>query len=84
MKVYTSHGIPEVIVTDKGPQFCSDKTKAFRDLYDVLVHFVTLYNLESNDKAENRNKQIGKYLRLLCNKNTQNWDEILPSTLWAL
>ena len=84
MKVFARHGIPEVIVTDNGPQFCSDKTKAFLGLYGVLVQFVTVYHPESNGMVENRNKQIGKYLRLLCNKNTQNWDEILPSTLWAL
>ena len=83
-KVFSRHGIPEIIVTDNGPQFNSDKTKAFLDLYGVYVHFIATYHPESNGEVENRNKEIGKYLRLLCNKNTSQWDEILPSALWAL
>ena len=60
-KVFSRHGIPELIVTDNGPQFNSDKTKAFLDLYGVYVHFVATYHPESNGEVENRNKEIGKY-----------------------
>ena len=83
-KVFSRHGTPEILVTDNGPQFRSEKTKAFLDLYGVYVHYTTVYHPESNGMVENRNKEIGKYLRILCNKNTQNWDEVLPSALWAL
>ena len=83
-KVFARHGIPEILITDNGPQFCSDKTKAFLDLYGVYVHFTTTYHPESNGEVENRNKEIGKYLRILCNRNTTIWDEMLPSALWAL
>ena len=83
-RVFSRHGIPEILITDNGPQFRSDKTKAFLDLYGVYVHFTTAYHPESNGMVENRNKEIGKYLRILCNKNTQNWDLMLPSALWAL
>ena len=83
-KIFARFGIPEILVTDNGPQFCSDKTKAFLDLYGVYVNFVVTYHPESNGQVENRNKEIGKYLRLLCNKNTSIWDEMLPSALWAL
>ena len=84
MKVFSRHGIPEVLITDNGPQFLSDKTKSFLDLYGVYVHFTTVYHPESNGEVENRNKEIGKYLRLLCNRNSELWDEMLPSALWAL
>ena len=81
--IFARHGIPELLVTDNGPQFISDKTKAFLDLHDVIVNNVTTYHPESNGKVENRNKEISKYLRVLGNRET-NWDEILPSALWAL
>ncbi len=84
MKVFSRHGIPEILITDNGPQFRSDKIKSFLDLYGVYVHFTAVYHPESNGEVENRNKEIGKYLRLLCNKNSERWDEILPSALWAL
>ena len=83
-KVFARHGTPEILITDNGPQFCSDKTKAFLDLYGVYVHYITTYHPESNGEVENRNKEIGKYLRILCNRNTTIWDEMLPSALWAI
>ena len=83
INVFARHGVPQVITTDNGPQFTSDMTKIFLDLYDVYVKFVTTYLPESNGLVENRNKEIGKLLRLLGEKN-KDWDEILPSALWAL
>jgi len=82
-KVFARHGIPEILITDNGPQFTSDKTKAFLDLNDVFVHYVSTYHPASNGEVENRNKEISKYLRLLGDRNN-NWDEILYSALWAL
>jgi len=59
-------------------------TKIFLDLYDVYVKFITPYHPESNNGlVENRNKEIGKLLGLLGQKHKE-WDEILPSALWAL
>jgi len=66
--------IPEVLVTDNGPQFISDKTKAFLDLHDVFVYYITTYHPASNGEVENRNKEICKYLRLL-GERTEDWDE---------
>jgi len=82
-KVFSRHGIPEVLVTDNGPQFISDKTKAFLDLHDVFVYYITTYHPASNGEVENRNKEICKYLRLLSER-TEDWDETLYSALWAL
>jgi len=84
IRVFSRHGIPEIIVTDNGPQFSSDKTKAFLDLYGTYVQFVSVYHPESNGMVENRNKEIGKYLKILCDNKALIWDEILPSALWAL
>ena len=59
--VFARHGTPEQLITDNGPQFCSDKTKAFLDLHDVFVRFITTYHPASNGEVENRNKEISKY-----------------------
>jgi len=83
IKVFSRHGVPQVITTDNGVQFTSDMTKIFLDLYDVYVKFTSTYHPESNGLTENRNKEIGKLLRLLGKKHKE-WDEILPSALWAL
>jgi len=35
-KVFSRHGIPEILITDNDPLFRSEKTKAFLDLYGSL------------------------------------------------
>jgi len=81
--VFARHGVPELLIADNGPQFYSEKTKAFLDLHDVYVHYTAIYHPASNGEVENRNKEIVKYLKLLGNKE-EDWDEVLPSALWAL
>ena len=82
-KVFARHGVPELLITDNGPQFISDKTIAFLDLHDVYVHYATTYYPSTNGEVENRNKEIIKYLKLLA-KQEDDWNEVLPSALWAL
>ena len=82
-KVFARHGTPCVITTDNGTQFTADYTKIFLDLYDVYIRFITTYHPESNGLTENRNREIGKLLRLMGAKE-ENWDLVLPSALWAL
>jgi len=83
LRVFARHGIPEIIVTDNGTQFSSDVTKAFMDLYGTYVQFATPYHPETNGMTENRNREIGKLLRILGEKDYL-WDELLPAALWAL
>jgi len=83
LKAFCRHGIPEIIVTDNGVQFTSDITKAFVDLYGSYIQFVATYHPESNGLTENRNREIGKLLRTLGEKE-ENWDTLLFPVLWAL
>lgn len=82
-RVFARHGTPQVITTDNGTQFNSDMTRIFLDLYDVYIHFSATYHPETNGMTENRNREIGKYLRVLGEKE-KDWDLVLPSALWAL
>ena len=83
LDVFCRHGIPEILICDRGPQFISSQTKGFLDIYNVYIQPSAGYHPETNGKVENRNKEISKYLRLLGNQE-RDWDEILPSALWAL
>ena len=83
LDVFSRHGIPEVVIEDNGPQFISSQTKGFLDIYNVYIKPATTYHPETNGKVENRNKEIGKYLRLLSEQE-KDWDDILPSVLWAI
>ena len=83
INMFARHGVPQVITTDNVVQFTSDMTKIFLDLYDVYVKFTSTSHPEWNGLTKNRNKEIGKLLRLLGSKNN-DWDEVLLFALWAL
>jgi len=83
IEVFSRHGIPEILISGNGPQFISNQTKGFLDIYNVYLKPSTPYHPETNGKVENRYKQIGKYLRLLS-EQCRDWDEVLPSALCAL
>jgi len=57
------------LITDNRPQFITDKTKAFLDLNDIYVNYISTYHPASNGEVENRNHEITKYLRVLGNSN---------------
>jgi len=82
-KLFARHGIPQTITADNGVQFTADYTRIFLDMYDVYIRFTTAYHPESNGMTENRNREIGKLLRLLGSKD-KDWDLTLPFALWAL
>jgi len=82
-QIFARFGISNTITTDNDVQFNSDFTKIFLDLYDVYIKFIVTYHTESNGLIENRNREIGKLLRLLANKEKE-WDLVLPFALWTL
>jgi len=82
-EVFSRHGVPEIIITDNGRQFIADVTKTMIDLYGSYVRFIAPRHPEANGLVENRNKEIEKILRHLCNQQS-NWDDYLNATLWAL
>jgi len=64
-RIFSRHGIPEVlIITDNGPQFTSDTTKGFLDLYDVYEHYISTYPPESNGQVVKEITKLEKYLWL--------------------
>ena len=81
--VFSRHGLPEVIISDNGRQFIADITKLMVDLYGSWIRFIAPRHPEANGLVENRNKEIEKVLRHLCDVQ-KDWDLYMPATLWAL
>jgi len=64
--VFRYYGIPEDIVSDRGPQFISRVWKAFLSLQGVTVSLSSGYHPQSNGQTERKIQEIGRFLRPFC------------------
>ena len=81
--VYPNYGIPDTVISDRGPQFMSSFT---RDLYDkcgIEMKATTAYRPQSNGEAERVNQEIGTYLRMYCVEKPADWSLYLADAQFA-
>ena len=78
--VFRNFGIPEDIVSDRGPQFISRVWHAFFKLIWVTVSLSSGYHPQTNGQAERKIQEIGRYLRTYCHQYQDSWSRYLP---WA-
>lgn len=60
--IFRNFGIPEEIVSDRGPQFTSRVWRAFFSLLGVTVSLSSGYHPQSNGQTERKIQEKGRYL----------------------
>ncbi|KAK3506748.1 hypothetical protein QTP70_023746 [Hemibagrus guttatus] len=78
--VFRNFGLPEDIVSDRGPQFTPRVWRALCAQLDIGVSLSSSHHPQSNGQAERLNQEIGHFLRSYCSREQQRWSEFLP---WA-
>ncbi len=79
-RVFRYYGIPEDIVSDRGPQFISRVWKAFFSLLGVTVRLTSGYHPQSNGQTERKIQEVGRFLRTFCHGHQNSWNQFLG---WA-
>lgn len=62
-KIFATHGLPEKIVTDNGPQFVSEEFKSYLTTHSITHRKVTPYWPQANAEVERFNRTIEKAIR---------------------
>lgn len=78
--VFRIYGLPEDIVSDRGPQFTSRLWSAFCQALNINVSLTSGYHPQSNGQAERMNLELTRFLRSYCNRNQHDWSRYLT---WA-
>ncbi|KAI2655672.1 Transposon Tf2-9 polyprotein [Labeo rohita] len=65
-QVFRFYGLPEDIVSDRGPQFTSRVWAAFCKHLNINVSLTSGYHPESNGQAERLNQELTRFLRTYC------------------
>ncbi|KAK3565647.1 hypothetical protein QTP86_012969 [Hemibagrus guttatus] len=76
--VFRNFGLPEDIVSDRGPQFTSQVWGSLCEQLGIGISLSSGYHPQSNGQVERLNQEIGRFLRSYCSREQQRWSEFLP------
>lgn len=81
--VFSLHGIPSDIVSDRGPQFTSQVWQAFCLALNINVSLSSGYHPQTNGQTERANQQMEVALRCVSSTNPSSWSTLLPWVEYA-
>ena len=83
LHVFSKHGIPSHVTSDRGSEFVSRFFRALGELLDMKLHFTSGYHPEGDGQTERVNQTLEQYLRAYCNYQQDNWSRLLPIAEFA-
>ena len=83
INVFSKHGIPTHITSDRGSEFTSHFFRSLGTLLDIRLHFTSGYHPEGDGQTERVNQTLEQYIRIYCNYQQDNWSELLPLAEFA-
>ncbi|KAL0179640.1 hypothetical protein M9458_025082, partial [Cirrhinus mrigala] len=78
--VFRFYGLPEDMVSDRGPQFTSRLWSGFFRLLGVNISLTSGYHPQANGQAERLNQELTRFLRSYCQDHQEDWSRYL---FWA-
>jgi transposase InsO family protein len=82
-EVFRLHGLPETIVSDRGPQFASEFWRHICDRLGIERRLSTAFHPQSDGQTERVNAVMEQYLRNFVNYQQNDWAHWLPMAEFA-
>ena len=60
--VWKLHGLPESVVSDRGPQFAVELTKELNKILEIETKLSTAFHLQMDRQTERMNQKLEQYL----------------------
>ena len=81
--VWKLHGLPESVISDRGPQFAAGMTKELNKMLGIEIKLSTAYHPEIDGQTERTNQELEQYLRMYVNHRQSNWAKWLATAEFA-
>ena len=65
--VWKLHGLPESVVSDRGPQFVAELTKELNRMLGIKTKLSTAFHPQTDGQTERMNQEVEQYLRFFMN-----------------
>ena len=76
--VFKLHGVPEVIISDRGTLFTSDFWCTLTAILSTDHRLFTAFHPQTDGQTERQNATLEQYLRIYVNYLQNNWADLLP------
>src|ERR1700759_2310956 len=81
--VWKRFGLPDIIISDRGPQFGSRVFQEMCKLLKIDHRMSTAYHPQTDGETERVNQEIETYLRIFCASEPKKWNTYLPMAEFA-
>jgi len=78
------HGLPESVVSDRGPQFAVEMTKELNKMLGIETKLLTFFHLQTDSQTERMNQELEQYLWFFVDHRQKDWPEWLASAEFAV
>ncbi len=82
-EIYAKHGMPQVVISDRGTVFVSKFMKDLYDLLQIKANASTAFHPQTDGQTEWVNQEVEKYLRIFINHLQDDWVEWLSLATFA-
>jgi len=82
--VWKLHGLPESVVSDRGPQFAAELTKELNQMLGIKMKLSTAFHPQTDGQMERMNQELEQYLRFFIEHRQSDWPEWLAAAEFAI
>jgi len=81
--VWKLHGLPDSIISDRGPQFTAGIIKELNRMLGIETKLSTVFHPQTDGQTERMNQELEQYLRMFINHRQEQWPEWLGTAEFA-
>jgi len=82
--VWKLHGLPESVVSDRGPQFAAELTRELNRMLGIKTKLSTAFHLQTDGQTERMNQELEQYLQFFVEHRQKDWPEWLAAAEFAV
>jgi len=82
--VWKLHGLPESVVSDRGPQFAAELTKELNRMLGIKTKLSMAFHPQTDEQMERMNQELEQYLWFFIKNRQKDWPEWLAVAEFAI
>jgi len=81
--VWKLHGLPESIISDRGPQFVAGLMRKLNGMLGIESKLLTAFHLQIDRQTKRVNQELEQYLRMFIDYRQEQWPKWLGTAEFA-